>query len=180
VKFGYADPPYLGAAKLRYGPEAREVNHELLIRHLVDEFDGWALSCSSPSLRILLPLCPDGIRVLAWTKTWVGGRANVSPAYAWEPIIMSRLPRSAARARFPHPFDWCPSPAPTRTGTAGAKPDSFSWWLFACAGLEPEDEFVDLFPGSGAVGRAWESWRGQIPLGRGPRLKQAKPDGVLL
>lgn len=25
--------------------------------------------------------------------------------------------------------------------------------------LDPADEFDDLFPGSGAVQRAWESWR---------------------
>jgi hypothetical protein len=46
----------------------------------------------------------------------------------------------------------------------GAKPPLFCQWLFACLGLEPTDEFVDLFPGSGAVGYAWEAWRNQTRL----------------
>ena len=33
-------------------------------------------------------------------------------------------------------------------------------------GCKPDvlDDFDDLFPGSGAVGRAWEAWCAQLPL----------------
>jgi hypothetical protein len=31
--------------------------------------------------------------------------------------------------------------------------------MFEGLNLTPEDEFHDLFPGSGAVGEAWEKWK---------------------
>ena len=37
----------------------------------------------------------------------------------------------------------------------GAKPAAFCWWLFDLLGALPGDELVDLFPGSGGIGRAW-------------------------
>jgi hypothetical protein len=37
--------------------------------------------------------------------------------------------------------------------------------MLAALNVQQDDEFTDLFPGSGAVGRAWESWRSQAPLG---------------
>ena len=37
----------------------------------------------------------------------------------------------------------------------GAKPAGFCWWLFDLLGALPGDELVDLFPGSGGIGRAW-------------------------
>ena len=45
-----------------------------------------------------------------------------------------------------------------KRGFPGAKPRAFSWWLFDWLNMQPGDEFVDLFPGSGAVGEAYESW----------------------
>jgi hypothetical protein len=50
-------------------------------------------------------------------------------------------------------------------GVSGAKPEAFCRWLFEFAGLQADDEFVDLFPGSGAVGRAYERWQAQSSLG---------------
>jgi hypothetical protein len=40
----------------------------------------------------------------------------------------------------------------------GAKPAAFSAWLFALLGMQPGDEFVDLYPGSHGVTRAWEAF----------------------
>lgn len=37
----------------------------------------------------------------------------------------------------------------------GRKPLAFCAWLFNCLGLEPGDELVDVFPGTGVVSRAW-------------------------
>lgn len=38
----------------------------------------------------------------------------------------------------------------------GAKPAVFSRWVFELLGAQPGDTFVDVFPGSGGVARAWE------------------------
>lgn len=46
-----------------------------------------------------------------------------------------------------------------RRGFPGAKPERFCFWVFEGLNLTPEDEFHDLFPGSGAVGEAWEKWK---------------------
>ena len=92
--FAYADPPYLGQGKKLYGdhPEASEWDnpgtHIALIDRLREEFpDGWALSASSPSLRILLPVCPDDIRIAAWVKPFCAFKKGVRPCYAWEPVL---------------------------------------------------------------------------------------------
>lgn len=49
MKFAYADPPYIGQAKRLY--DCEEIDHKELIERL-NTFDAWALSCSSPSLKI--------------------------------------------------------------------------------------------------------------------------------
>jgi hypothetical protein len=161
VKFAYADPPYLGQAKKHYGPEAREVNHELLIAHL-NEFDAWALSLSSPSLRTILPMCPADVRVMAWVKPFAAFKVGVNPAYAWEPIIV-RGGRKRDRNE-PTVRDWVSTPITLRRGVSGAKPETFCMWLFDVVGLHPIDQFYDVFPGSGAVSDAWEKWRGQMNM----------------
>lgn len=43
-------------------------------------------------------------------------------------------------------------------GTSGAKPNDFCYWLFELLGAKAGDDFHDLFPGSGAVSRAWREW----------------------
>ncbi len=165
MRFAYADPPYMGQARKHYGPTAREVNHPLLIAHLA-EFDGWALSCSSPSLRAILPMCPDDARVGAWVKPFAIYRPGVNPGYCWEPILFRPLPRKRSRTE-PTVRDFVSANVTLRRGVPGAKPDAFCDWLFELAGLTADDEFVDLFPGSGAVTRAWERWRAQAQLGLG-------------
>lgn len=44
----------------------------------------------------------------------------------------------------------------------GAKPAAFIRWVFDLLGALPGDEFVDVFPGSGGVGRAWELYCGGV------------------
>jgi hypothetical protein len=46
----------------------------------------------------------------------------------------------------------------------GQKPDAFCFWLFEVLNLQPGDELVDLYPGSGAVTRAWQRWQHRLPL----------------
>ena len=159
MKIAYADPPYIGQAH-RY-PEKTEVDHALLIEQLSEEYpDGWALSCSSLSLRFLLPLCPEDIRVLAWVKPFAVFKPNVGLAYAWEPVILRggrKRTREQETVR-----DWVAVNITLRRGLVGAKPEGFCFWLFEAMGLVPEDEFHDLYPGTGGVTTAWQRWCHQL------------------
>lgn len=157
MKFAYADPPYIGCAHLY--PEKREVDHVALIAQLVDEFpDGWALSCHSPSLRTLLPLCPEDVRVMAWVKGWCAMRKSVRPQYAWEPVIM-RGGRRIESGGFTCIRDWLQENVTLRRTVKGAKPDAFNRWILDCLGYQDGDEFVDLFPGSGTMADALRQMR---------------------
>jgi len=40
----------------------------------------------------------------------------------------------------------------------GTKPAAFCAWIFALLGAAPGDTLDDLFPGSGAITRAWAAW----------------------
>lgn len=43
----------------------------------------------------------------------------------------------------------------------GAKPAAFCRWMFDLLGAEPQDDFTDVFPGSGGVARAWDIFAGR-------------------
>jgi len=45
----------------------------------------------------------------------------------------------------------------------GAKPAAVCRWIFTLLGAGPGDTLDDLFPGSGAVGRAWAAYTAQQP-----------------
>ena len=156
AKYAYADPPYIGMAKIKYGEE--EVDHEALIEKLYTEFpDGWALSCSSPTLKQILNMCKNDVRVMAWVKPFAVFRPNVNPAYAWEPVIVKG---GRKKDRFEDTVrDWVSCNITLRRGLVGAKPEGFCMWLFDVLGMKFEDEFVDLYPGTGAVTKAWEKWK---------------------
>lgn len=172
LKFAYADPPYPGCAKAHYaedpsGIPAAEVDHAALIERL-GGFDGWALSTHSPALRSLWPLCPEGTRCAAWVKPFAVFRPGQRVAYAWEPVLWwGGRPKKTKQELTVR--DWVAVSPPVFTGkakgaTKGQKPYEFCTWMFEMLGMEPEDEFHDLFPGSGAVGTAWAAWRRQIRL----------------
>ena len=158
MRFAYADPPYIGQAKKHYGKEANyagEVDHKDLVERLCQEFpDGWALSCSSPSLKQILTYCPEDVRIMAWVKPFASFKPNVNPAYAWEPVIV-RGGRKRGRAKSTV-RDWVSVNITLKKGLSGAKPPEFCRWLFAVLGMELGDEFVDFFPGTGIVGRTWQ------------------------
>jgi hypothetical protein len=167
----YADPPYVGQAAKFYAKHpdyAGEVDMAALVGRLCDDYpDGWALSCSSPSLRLILPSCPADVRVAAWVKPFHVYKKGVRPAYAWEPVLF----RGGRNAHHPPPSkggvattpkDYLSHPITLQRGMVGAKPDAFCFWVFGLLNLRPADELVDLFPGSGAVTRAWDKWRQQF------------------
>ena len=163
VRMAYADPPYIGQAQKHYShdPQCAEVDHGALIDRLCAEYpDGWALSCSSPSLREILPLTPPQVRVAAWVKPFASFKPGVNPAYAWEPVIFHGG-RKKRRRTEPTVRDWVAVGITLKRGLSGTKPDPFSFWLFSLMGLIPGDTLDDLFPGSGAVSRAWDLYCGR-------------------
>jgi hypothetical protein len=161
VNFAYADPPYFGQGRKLYGhPEWDTLAaHKDLIEGL-SFFQGWALSASSVSLPMLLPLCPTGVRVCAWVKTFCAFKPNVGLAYSWEPVIVfggRRIGRDKPTVR-----DWLGEPITLKKGLTGAKPPRFCRWVFSVLNAtEAEDTLFDMFPGTGIVGREWLDWRSE-------------------
>lgn len=178
MRFAYADPPYLGCAKRYYKDHpdyAGEVDHKALLGRMYDEYpDGWALSASMRSLWDIIPMIPKAwkCRVGAWVKPYVGSpymNLMKRPLYAWEPVVFrgGRPLRVGQMAR-----DWCicnnlsaqvgrktASGKRVGGGLPGAKPDEFCYWLFELLNMQRGDELMDLFPGTGRVGRAWETYQ---------------------
>lgn len=177
--FGYADPPYLGNASL-YAKHHADASvwdtpdeHERLIERLCEECpDGWAMSASSPSLRTILPLCPDDVRVGAWVKPFAIFKPNVGVAYAWEPVIF-RGGRRVTREQ-PTRRDWLAENITLQKGLTGAKPQRFCRWVFSILNAEVGDVMLDLFPGTGIVGDTWQTWDGVRDTEIGGSAVQAK------
>lgn len=182
MRFAYADPPYLGRGEYyrAFHPDAMEWNnpetHRTLVERLQADFpDGWAMSLSERSLRTILPMCPPEARVAAWLTDrpryagkgvavrkhfepviFCGGRAwaeTGNRAADYVVTAQERLPAGIPRYRMVK--------SDIRSGKTflGRKPQAFCFWLFDLLGLQERDEFVDLFPGSGAVGEAYRAWR---------------------
>lgn len=150
MRLAYADPPYPGCA-WRY-PEGDEVDPADLVAYLVAQFDGWALSTSSPALAEVLACCPAGVRVAAWVKPFAAFKANVRIAYAWEPVVfVPGRDRSADGA--PVGRDWLAEPITLRRGLVGAKPARFCRWVLDLLGYREGDDLVDLYPGTGVMSR---------------------------
>jgi hypothetical protein len=159
MKLAYADPPYVGQAKKHY--KCEETNQGELIRILQEQApDGWAISLSVPSLRWILPACPEDARVGAWVKPFASFKPGVNPAYAWEPVIWRGGRQGKARnggERVPTVRDWVSANITLKKGLSGAKPQQFAEWIYNLLGLETGDTFVEYFPGTAAVGKYVQS-----------------------
>ena len=85
--------------------------------------------------------------------------AAVTPALGWEgPRDVDTSPGSPRRLDA-----LVYRPGARRTDPArvvGAKPAIFARWVFDLLGALPGDEFVDVFPGSGGIARAWDLYAG--------------------
>lgn len=165
MRFAYADPPYLGQGAKLYGyPEWDDPRrHADLVAQLVEEFpDGWAMSLSSTTLRTILPMCPEDVRVAAWAKSFCVFKKGVRPCYAWEPVIF-RGGRNPSNG-YPHappekggqqttPKDFIVESITLKKGLTGAKPERFCRWVLELLNYRAGDEIVDLYPGTGVMGR---------------------------
>jgi len=170
--FALADPPYVGQAKRHYGKHpdyAGEVDHPALIARLCEEYDGWALCLSEKSLPWILPLCPEGVITGAWFKP-IAPPLGDHFRYNWEPVIVSPV-RRYGPGYVPHALIESPPMFTFRDKPAGhvigEKPEAFAHWVFTLAGLTRDDMLDDLFPGSGAIGRAWSTYRPGPTVGDG-------------
>lgn len=166
MRFAYADPPYLGCCRLyqhHHGDDGLcwdELDtHKLLIGRLCDDYpDGWAMSASSPSLRQLLPLCPEDVRVAAWVKPFHVFKKGVRPAYAWEPVIFrggrnEKHPPPEKGGTQTTPRDWFSHNITLKKGLTGAKPPAFCDWVMDLLNVQEGDELEDLYVGTGVMGR---------------------------
>lgn len=171
MKIGYADPPYIGCAHL-YSDQpsfAGEVDHVALLRRLTDEFDGFVLHAAATpeSMAILAPLVKHvGARWCSWVKGFAAFKRNVSVAYAWEPVIVKAARKPVVSTRLVM-RDWIECPITLRRGLTGAKPEKVCHWAFEIVGARPDDDLSDLFPGTGAVTKAWSTWQRKFTLPHG-------------
>lgn len=155
ARIGYADPPYPGMSARYYADHHDfdgEVDHAELVSRL-QTFDGWALSTAARSLPYVLGLCPPGVRVASWHR---GARYVRSswPLTSWEPVIYQ--PARPVADGVVDTLQHVSRPRLTDPArVVGAKPAAFANWLFHLVGATAADEFVDLFPGSGGMTRAW-------------------------
>ena len=129
---------------------------DLMLR-LEREFpDGWAMSTSSPALRMIAPAMPDGVRIAAWCKTYANMKPGVWPCYSWEPVILHTGQPAQRQRRTP--MDHLRS-GHGQASFMGAKPPEFCYWIFDMLGARQGDKLVDLYPGTGGVTQAWRFYQ---------------------
>ena len=168
MRLGYADPPYPGQAHLyRDEPDYDgEVDHADLVARLQNDFDGWVLHTHVGGLRMMEreQILPEsGIRICQWVKPFAAFKRNVSVAYAYEPVII-KAARKPVVSKRQVMRDYIECPITMKRGLTGVKPEKVCHWAFEVVGARPEDELSDLFPGTGAVTKAWQTWRGLFTL----------------
>lgn len=154
--FAYADPPYPGKARRYY--RCPEVDHAELIHRLTTSYrDGWALSTSAQALRDILPLCPAYARVCIWHRHCRGTR-HIAIPNAYEVLIVAhgRPRRLELNATATDVLTWSGRQNSHPNALVGMKPAAFCEWMFRLLGARQGDTLDDLFPGSGAVTRAWK------------------------
>lgn len=156
LRLAYADPPYIGLSHYYNHPDAARWDdpgeHHELMAMMAAHFDGWALSCSSPTLGVLLAGAPAGVRVAAWVKPFCAYKRNVRIAYSWEPVLF--VPgRDRSSEGAPIGRDHLAAPMAMRRGLIGAKPPRFNRWVLDLLGYVDGDDVTDLFPGTGGMGQ---------------------------
>jgi len=161
LRLAYADPPYLGCCKLYDhqhgdgGPMPWDgmcwdnlLPHLLLLKHLSENYDGWAYSSTSTSLTRLIPATHDlsDYRVAAWVKPFAAFKRNVRIAYTWEPVLF-KPGRDSSKLGAPVGRDHLAESITLRKGFTGTKPVKFCRWVLDLMGYVEGDTVDDLFPG---------------------------------
>lgn len=170
MRFAYADPPYPKMARRYYGDHpdfAGEVDHEDLIHRLMRDYpDGWALSTSAEATQMVWRMCPPSTRLHIFVN---GPRVvkSYQPLHAYEAVLVyGGRPRSQPVAEDLSDVLMFGGRQHSHPGALpGMKPAVFCEWVFKLLGATVGDELDDLFPGSGAVSRAWALFTGEDDAG---------------
>lgn len=159
MRFAYADPPYPGLSRKYYNDE--EVSPVDVLSLLEERhYAGWALSTSSGALQDVLSLCPRGVRVGVWVRPTRRIRAT-APLRAWEPVIFAGgRPLEPVVQDLCDVLTWRGRQHSHPGALVGMKPAAFCEWIFRMLGARLGDVLDDIYPGSGAVGRAWRLFQG--------------------
>lgn len=184
MKIAIADPPYFGRAHRWYGAGRGHAGghgradihlnasdwdlpetHQSLVAELERECDGWAIAMAPDSLPLYLAVAPPAARVAVWA------RGNAIPSGSrvravWEPVLIKIPPQRSPHGAGPAVDDVL-TVGIDAGGFAGRKPAAWTHWVLGMLGYRPaDDELVDLFPGSGAVTRAAETYAAPSVGGR--------------
>lgn len=107
-------------------------------------------------------MTPQDTRIGIWVKSFCAFKRNVRPAYAWEPLFFrgGRNPSNGFRAVIPEkngkqttPKDFIICPITLKKGLVGAKPNKVCRWILDLLNFQPDDELMDLYPGTGIMGK---------------------------
>jgi hypothetical protein len=182
LRLAYADPPYPALARRYY--DCEEVDHAQLVERLVAQYpDGWALSTSAAALTRapagsagvpaggVIELCPPGTRVCVWLKGARAARARQA-LNAWEPLLVYGG-RQGVVEDLHDALIWGGRQHSHPGALVGMKPAAFCEWMFRLLGAAAGDTLDDLFPGSGAVGRAWRLYTSPGPNDDASRVDEA-------
>ena len=180
MRLAYADPPYPGCAHLyKDHPDfAGEVDHRDLVCRLQDKFDGWVLHTHVPGLRMMERnhILPEGdeIRICQWVEPFAAFKRNVPVGYASEPVIIKAARKPVVSKRITPLRDFFQGETvresiAMKRGLTGAKPEPVVHWALEVLGAHPDDDFHDLYPGTGSVLKAWKNWQGKFVLPADPK-----------
>jgi hypothetical protein len=191
MKLCFSDPPYPGQAKRHYsndpsGIPAEEVDQVELIQRMIRDYDGWAMSTSSPGLfRILQDFndnyaiegpeffLENGIRMASWVKPFCSWKPTHRVQYCWEPVLFKPARTKGGRG-IPSCRDFLSANITLRRGTHGCKPDAFNDWILDLIGYKPGDTMDDLFPGTGGMGEAVKRFEMRISKPSEPQKEDLK------
>lgn len=156
MHFAYADPPYLGQGKLyKEHPNAGiwdlPATHKELADYLLRAYEGFAISCSVPSLALYQALLPQA-HICSWVKPFAIYKPNVGLAYTWEPVLVQGG-RKRTRQE-PTCRDHLSENITLKKGLIGAKPLRFNQWILGLLNWQRDDVLDDLLPGTGGMAEA--------------------------
>lgn len=174
MRFGIADPPYIGVAEKYYGEHddyGGEVDHGELVVRMLDEYpDGWGLCMSSKSILevsgIITTLAPKSTwKDFRWAS-WHKGPRNCVALHArdsWEPFLVyrGRERRMEPAEKLDNTLVWGGRQHSHPGALVGMKPAAFCEWAFRQLNAQRGDTMADIFPGSGAITRAWRYYAGE-------------------
>lgn len=148
-----------GETPADFHPDAAEWDEPARHRQLLEELeagaDCWAIA-TTPDGLAAYGVLPPAARLLAWVKpnnppsgNRVRGLFELVIAYTHPTRRLMEAGRGTTDVLIK---------ASPRIGFAGAKPAAWTHWVLDVLGYLPGDEVIDMFPGSGSVAAAIESW----------------------